>query len=38
MGKAQNGSFVWLLRQSGERKGKFTASGLENGCKGKGAI
>lgn len=26
MGKDQNGSFVWLLSQSGERKGKFTAS------------
>ena len=26
MGKDQNGSFGWLLRQSGERKGKFAAS------------
>ncbi len=26
MGKDRNGSFGWLLRQSGERKGKFTAS------------
>ena len=26
MGKDQNGSFVWLLGQSGERKGKFIAS------------
>jgi ATP-binding cassette subfamily B protein len=26
MKKDQNGSFVWLLRQSGERKGKFVTS------------
>ena len=26
MGKDKNGSFGWLLSQSGERKGKFTAS------------
>lgn len=26
MGKDKNGSFVWLLSQSGERKGKFAAS------------
>ncbi|MBR7008816.1 MAG: ABC transporter ATP-binding protein [Ruminococcus sp.] len=26
MGKNRNGSFGWLLSQSGERKGKFTAS------------
>ena len=26
MGKDRNGSFVWLLGQSGERKGKFIAS------------
>ena len=26
MGKDQHGSFGWLLRQSGERKGKFIAS------------
>ena len=26
MGKDQNGSFGWLLKQSGERKGKFIAS------------
>ena len=28
MGKDKNGSFGWLLSQSGERKGKFTASVL----------
>jgi len=26
MGKDKNGSFGWLLSQSGERKGKFTTS------------
>jgi len=26
MGKNKNGSFGWLLSQSGERKNKFTAS------------